>query len=112
MENSVSTPQAYSSKIKQYNNQLRLLKEKHLEQNIFYKNGHQFTINLALINFCSSYINNGKSQSVVILDDYDLPVRIENLQDFYDDIIDIYQQNLNSYIVEYEKIVQSKGEIE
>lgn len=109
---SKSTPHAYSSKLKQFNNQLRLLKEKYLEQNIHYENGHQFTINLALINYCLGYINNGKSQSAVILDDYDLPVRIENLKIFYDDIIDTYQTNLNSYIVEYEKIIQSKGEIE
>jgi len=112
MENSISMAQAYSNKMKQFNNQLKLLKEKYLEQNIFYKNGHQFTITLSLINHCLGYINLGKSNSIVLLDDYDLPVRIENLQDFYDDIIDTYQQNLNSYIVEYEKIIQSKGEIQ
>ena len=46
-----------------------------------------------------------------MLDDYDLPVRINDLQSFYDNIMDLYQRNLNAYIVEYNKLVQDKGRI-
>ena len=46
-----------------------------------------------------------------MLDDYDLPVRIADLESFYTDILDLYQQNLNAYIVEYNKLVQDKGRI-
>ena len=52
-----------------------------------------------------------KIKDVIMLDDYDLPVRIDDLQSFYDNIMDLYQQNLNAYIVEYNKLVQDKGRI-
>ena len=47
----------------------------------------------------------------IILDDYKIPVKIDNVQDFFDDISDLYQRNLNSYWVEYNKLEKSKGEI-
>ena len=40
------------NKMKVFNNQLRLLKEKYLEKNIYYTKGHQFTIDLHPINHC------------------------------------------------------------
>ena len=46
-----------------------------------------------------------------MLDDYDLPVRIADLEIFYNNIMDLYQQNLNAYIVEYNALVQDKGRI-
>ena len=46
-----------------------------------------------------------------MLDDYDLPVRIADLEIFYNNIMDLYQQNLNAYIVEYNTLVQDKGRI-
>jgi len=38
-------------------------------------------------------------------------VLVDDLQSFYDNIMDLYQQNLNAYIVEYNKLVQDKGRI-
>ena len=52
-----------------------------------------------------------KIKDVIILDDYKIPVKIDNVQDFFDDISDLYQRNLNSYWVEYNKLEKSKGEI-
>ena len=90
---------------------VRLLKEKYLEKNTYYTKGHQFTIDLKLINYCVTLKNQHKTKDVVMLDDYDLPVRIADLESFYTDILDLYQQNLNAYIVEYNKLVQDKGRI-
>jgi hypothetical protein len=97
--------------MKQYNNQLRLLKEKCLENNVYYTQGHQFTIDLALINYCLTFINVKKINEAIFLDDYNLPVKITDVQNFYDNIIDQYQNNLNSYFVEYNQLVKDKGEI-
>ena len=111
MDNSLKESLDHANKMKVFNNQLRLLKEKYLERNIHFTVGHQFTIDLKLINYCITLKNQNKIKDVIILDDYDLPVRIDDLESFYDNIMDLYQQNLNAYIVEYNKLVQDKGRI-
>ena len=111
MDNSLKESLDHAKKMKVFNNQLRLLKEKYLERNIHFTVGHQFTIDLQLINYCITLKNQYKIKDVIMLDDYDLPVRIDDLQSFYDNIMDLYQQNLNAYIVEYNKLVQDKGRI-
>jgi len=111
MNNSLSDSLEFANRMKQYNNQLRLLKEKCLENNVYYTQGHQFTIDLALINYCLTFINVKKTNEAIFLDDYNLPVKITDVQNFYDNIIDQYQNNLNSYFVEYNQLVKDKGEI-
>jgi hypothetical protein len=111
MNNSLTESLEFANRMKQYNNQLRLLKEKCLENNVYYTQGHQFTIDLALINYCLTFINVKKTNEAIFLDDYNLPVKITDVQNFYDNIIDQYQNNLNSYFVEYNQLVKDKGEI-
>lgn len=110
MENSLSASLEYANRMKQFNNQLRLLKEKCLENNTYYTQGHQFTVDLNLINYCLTLTNLKKDQQAILLDDYKQPVKIENLQQFYDDVIDLYQRNLNQYFTEYNQLVKDKGE--
>ena len=111
MDNSIKESLEHANKMRVFNNQLRLLKEKYLERNIHFTIGHQFTINLQLINYCITLKNQNKIKDVIMLDDYDLPVRIADLEIFYNNIMDLYQQNLNAYIVEYNALVQDKGRI-
>ena len=111
MDNSIKESLEHANKMRVFNNQLRLLKEKYLERNIYFTIGHQFTINLQLINYCITLKNQNKIKDVIMLDDYDLPVRIADLEIFYKNIMDLYQQNLNAYIVEYNALVQDKGRI-
>ena len=111
MDNSIKESLEHANKMRVFNNQLRLLKEKYLERNIYFTIGHQFTINLQLINYCITLKNQNKIKDVIMLDDYDLPVRIADLEIFYNNIRDLYQQNLNAYIVEYNALVQDKGRI-
>ena len=59
---------AYAQSMKETNNQLRLLKEKYLEKNTYYTKGHQFTIDLHLINHCLA-LKNLHKQNTVLLDD-------------------------------------------
>jgi len=110
MENSLSASLEYASRMKQFNNQLRLLKEKCIENNVYYIKGHQFTIDLNLINYCLALTNLKRQQQAILLDDYKQPVRIDNLQQFYDDVMDLYQRNLNQYFTEYNQLIKDKGE--
>lgn len=111
MEESLSKSLEYAQRLKTFNNQLRLLKEKCLENNIYYTEGHQFTINLNLINHCLTLINIKQLNEAVFLDDYDVPVKITDLKTFHNDIVDLYQRNLNQYFVEYNQLVKDKGEL-
>jgi hypothetical protein len=94
-----------------FNNQLKILKNKFLDSNIAFVEGHQFTITSALISHCDILIAAERTQDVILLDDYQNPVLIKNLVDLKDNIIDLYQSNLNSYYTEYNELLKTKGEV-
>ena len=58
MDNSLKESLDHAKKMKVFNNQLRLLKEKYLERNIHFTVGHQFTIDLKLINYSMMKLTN------------------------------------------------------
>jgi len=85
------------------NNQKRVLKEKYLESRIHYFNGGQFSVTKELLNFCNMLVQSGQ-ENVVLIDDNDIPVRIDNIDDFYQDALNIYFTSTNEYHTEYENI--------
>ena len=111
MDESLSKSLEYPERLKTFNNQLKLLKEKCLENNIYYTEGHQFTIDLSLINYCLTYINIKKTNEAIFLDDYKMPVKITDIKSFHSNVTDQYQRNLNQYFVEYNQLLKDKGEI-
>jgi hypothetical protein len=40
----------------------------------------------------------------VLIDDNDIPVKVENVEDFLSDVLDIYFTASNEYLTAYEKI--------
>jgi len=85
------------------NNQKRVAKEKFYETNVYYFNGGQFSVTKELLNFCNMLVQSGQ-ENVVLIDDNDIPVRIEKIDDFYSEALDIYFTATNEYHTEYEKI--------
>jgi hypothetical protein len=90
------------------NNQKRLLKEQYQQNLIHYFNGGQFTISQQLISFCTSLLNLGQT-STILVDDNDMPVEIEDLQSFTDDILDAYWNAANKYLSEYQNIKKNRS---
>jgi hypothetical protein len=90
------------------NNQKRLLKEKFYEDLIYFDSGSQFLVNQNLMTFVKMLIENGYDTDVVLIDDNDIPVKIQNLETFYQNILDVYFRSANRYMNEYEKIRQSR----
>lgn len=86
------------------NNQKRLLKEKYHEDLLFFKNGCQFTITKELITFVGFLVDKGNDSNIVLVDDNDIPTLIENLTDFYDDILDVYFTASNEYNNKYNEL--------
>tara|TARA_B100001287_G_scaffold271552_1_gene272007 strand:+ start:813 stop:1163 length:351 start_codon:yes stop_codon:yes gene_type:complete len=91
------------------NNQKKLLKEKFIDQCVFYTNGYKFKINQDLITYCKTLIDLGHINDVVLIDSNETPARIEDLQKFLDEILDIYFSNLNEYHTECEKIKSKRS---
>ena len=85
------------------NNQKRVLKEKFYESAIHYHNGGQFSVNKDLMNFCNMLVSTGQ-ESVVLIDDNDIPVKVADIETFLSDILDIYFTASNEYLTAYEKI--------
>ena len=86
------------------NNQKRVLKEQYFENRIHYFNGGQFSVTNESLSFVGLLCEKGDTTNIPIIDDNDVPVKIPDLNVFFDDIMDVYFQSSNEYHAEYEKI--------
>lgn len=68
---------------------------------VYSQNGGIFKITQDFISFVFALSQSKKS--AVILDSNENPVKIDDLEDFYESILDIYQEGMNDYLIEYEK---------
>ena len=93
----------FSNYMTTLNNQRRLLHEKYLENTVHYINGGKFSITLELINFFNMLVQRDQ-ESVVIVDDNNMPVEIVDVKQFLDTILDIYFTNTNEYFYKYNEI--------
>jgi len=94
-----------------FNNQLQLLKDKFVDSNILFYQGHQFTVTGNLLNLCKSYIDQHRTKDVVLLDDYQTPVLVNDLEEYNSAAWHTYQTNLNQYHTEYQTLIKNKGQI-
>ena len=90
------------------NNQKRILKEKFYEDLLYFTGGCQFSVTKELITFVGLLVQRGNDQDVVLTDDNDIPVSIENLNKFFDDILDTYFSAANSYFSQYSELKKNR----
>ena len=90
------------------NQQKRILREQYQASLVHYSKGCQFTATQELISFCSSMLQLGQTQSVV-LDDNGIPALIENLQDFTNDLVETYASATNTYYSKYEGLKKQRS---
>ena len=90
------------------NNQKRLLVEKYQEELIHFYNGSQFTLTRELITFVSAMVSADQNE-LVIIDDNDLPCLVEDLESFYNEILDQYTTASNKYFTEYVKLKNNRS---
>ena len=91
-------------------NQRRVILEEFNQKLIYYINGATFKIGPDLINFTKTMLDIGHTESVAFLDSNELPVIIENVQEFFDNITLVYFESVNEYAAKYASI-RSKRKI-
>ena len=90
------------------NNQKRILKEKFEQDIIYYINGCQFTVNKELICFCKIMLLQ-EQDSIVLVDDNSRPVEIENLEEFYNNIMTKYFEASDEYMLKYNNLAKTRS---
>lgn len=90
------------------NNQKRLLKEQYYENLIYYYNGGQFSVSQQLISFCQTLVNLEQDQTVLI-DDNGIPIEIESLESFVENLVTTYFETANRYLLEYTKLKNQRS---
>jgi len=85
------------------NNQKRLLKEQYHENLVYYFKGGQFSVTTDLISFCQSLLALHQTETILV-DDSGIPIQVEELQDFANELVNVYWQSTNKYLTEYNKL--------
>ena len=79
------------------NNQKRILQESVYQDLIYYTSGSKFTVNRELICFCSTLVN-FKRESFVLIDDNDIPVKIDDINKFLEAIAVTIKNAANNWL--------------
>ncbi len=109
MDERLSKALDFSNYMVTLNNQKRLLAEKYQENLLVFHNGCQFTATKELINFVKLLLDNHQDDSAVITDDNGIPAIVEDIDSFYNLIIDAYFSASNSYHSEYMKLKNQRN---
>jgi hypothetical protein len=89
-------------------NQMSILKEKIDAKLTYGYNGGIFKIDIALISFVNSIIGQGRTQGVPMLDTNGIPVIVDDMEKFRDEITDRYFSSVLEYHEKYQEIKKSR----
>jgi len=82
-------------------NQKRIIQEEFEQQLIFYINGSTFRLTPELIVYVKMLLDIGRVTDVVLIDSNTIPVVIDNVQQFFDDISKQYFTAGQEYLEKY-----------
>jgi len=92
-------------------NQRRVALEELEQKLVHYTNGGTFKITPTLINFTKTVLDLGHDSDMAFIDENNLPILINDVQKFFDTIVEIYFQAVNEYASKYAEI-KSKRKVE
>lgn len=96
----------FSNYIQTLNNQKDLLKQSFDQSITYYFSGGTFTITLDLLNYLN-FLNLEKVESAILIDNNGIPVCV-SVNDFYNNIKNIYKSSLQQYYEDYNKLIKSR----
>lgn len=88
--------------------QKRVLFEEYQQNTLYFFNGGCFRVDKELINFVKCLLDLDRADSVLI-DANNLPVQIDSLKTFLDEILNVYFSAINSYHTKYQKLRSSRS---
>lgn len=91
-------------------NQRRIILEELTQKLVFYTNGATFKITPELINFTKTAIDLGHTTDIAFIDSNNFPVIVADVEEFFNNIVEIYFQSLNEYAAKFAEI-KSKRKI-
>jgi hypothetical protein len=92
-----------------FNTQKELIKQEYKEGCLYHENGHQFTVSRDLINFLTSLVQMGHDEDIVIIDDFENPYMITNVEEFRSNIFTIYAEKSNEYYHRYIELKKNRS---
>lgn len=99
----------FSNYMTTLNNQRRILKEVFYEDLVYFQNGCQFTVTKELITFVNMLISTGNDTDITLVDDNDIPTKIQDLNVFFENILDLYFKSSNKYLTEYDSLKKMRN---
>jgi hypothetical protein len=93
-----------SKNLESLNRQKKYAFEKYQESITVYHNGGLFTAGVELIREIGLYLSKD-IETAIFIDNENIPIEIENLQNFYHKVWDIYIRALQEYKTEYNDII-------
>jgi hypothetical protein len=78
------------------------------EKLVFYKFGGTFVISESLIAFVRTLTDRGHVANIPLLDSNDDPVMVPDLNAFLTELIDVYFQAMNEYVVSHTKLAKKR----
>jgi|TARA_B100001094_G_scaffold3247_1_gene2919 hypothetical protein len=112
MESKISNILEYADRLSAIENQKDILLRQFEENSILYWNGHQVTANSILIAEVKSYLDMGRTQNITLLDDFKTPFAVADTEKFSITLSTKYQEALQTYHAEYNKLMSSKGDLD
>lgn len=88
--------------------QKNILKEEFNQSLIYYQNGGSFTISKEFLSFVKLLLDSNQQENVVLIDDNNIPISIENLKDFFDNVLSKYIESVNEYYTKYNLLVKNR----
>jgi len=88
-------------------NQQRLLEEEFEQTLLYYFGGGVFKATEQRLSFLAG-VKTKQVKSLIVLDDNRVPILIENINEFYANLLSHYTEATNSYYYKYKKITSNK----
>lgn len=98
----------FSNYVTTLSNQKRVLQEQYKQNLIYFFNGCQFTIDKELINYTYMLIQTDNINNVVFIDDNEIPIVIEDVTKFLEDIKNIFLEESKNYYNSYSKLKNNR----
>jgi hypothetical protein len=108
MDERLSQALEFSNYIATINNQKRMIKENYFQSLLYFVQGGQFTITKELITFVTLLVEKGNIENIILVDDNDIPIQINDLEMFLDEILSKYFETANTYHQKYTQLAKNR----